>query len=72
MGSSASLVDPPSWRDVWKSVSMKPGEPSVITPGRPMMEMSSVMNWDSPDLVSDFLFPLVNESTHSQVWRMLV
>ena len=44
MGSSDFLVDPPSWKDVWKSVSMKPGEPSVITSGHTWMEMSSVMN----------------------------
>ena len=44
---SDSLEDLISMKDVWKSVSMRPGVLSVMAPGQPKMPMSPVDNWDT-------------------------
>ena len=33
-------------KDVWKSVLMRPGVPSVMASGQPMMPMLPADNWD--------------------------
>ena len=33
-------------KDVWKSVSMRLGVPSVMAPGQPMMPMLPADSWD--------------------------
>ena len=39
-------------RDVWKSVSMRPGAPSVMDCGQPMMLMLLAGSWDMLQQVS--------------------
>ncbi len=46
-----SLVHQLKWQEELKSASTRPGEPSVIPSGPPMMQMLSVVNLDSLDLV---------------------
>ena len=38
-------------KDVWKSVSMRLGVPSVMAPGQPLMLMLSADSWDMVPLV---------------------
>ena len=45
------LEDLTSMKDVWKSVSMRLGVPSVMAPGQPLMLMLSADSWDMVPLV---------------------
>ena len=41
-------------RDEWSCVTMRPGEPSVMNIGQPMLPMWPADNWDSWILVLEF------------------
>ena len=48
-----------SMKDVWKSVSMRLGVPSVMALGQPMMLMLPADNWDMLPLVSNVVITTI-------------